>query len=287
MDIYWHTPEMARFQHGQKLQVVAWANMRAMAGYLNKPATDLLTVLKPGAIVTVGNGSVDADGLVWWFVKDDADRWGYVAESDQHGVALLSEMQQPLTQPDIATIAAEYKLDPALAKAVLKIESGGQAFAPDGRMIIRFENHIFAGYVDRSTFDAHFRYNHASYKQHTGHQWRKDGGWMDCHLSQEVEWNVFNYARGFSESAAIKSISMGAPQIMGFNYAQIGYEAPWAMFDAFSKSADAQVRGFFEFMSISGALARLQNEDLVGFAHIYNGEGQEQLYAQLIRQELQ
>jgi len=53
-------------------------------------------------------------------------------------------------------------LEPAAAVAVLCVESGGKGFADDGRMVIRFENHVFWdkwGKVHADVFNAHFRFN--------------------------------------------------------------------------------------------------------------------------------
>ena len=40
-------------------------------------------------------------------------------------------------------LSERLETDPTVAVAVLAIEAGGRAFSADGRMIIRFENHIF------------------------------------------------------------------------------------------------------------------------------------------------
>ena len=45
--------------------------------------------------------------------------------------------------------AAEIGIPYAVARAILQVESGGRSFADDGRMIIRFEPHIFYRQTDR------------------------------------------------------------------------------------------------------------------------------------------
>jgi hypothetical protein len=75
---------------------------------------------------------------------------------------------------------------------------------------------------------------------------------------------------------------MGGPQIMGFNYAVLGYPSPREMYDAFQGSEGAQVRGFFAYCERHGtpgaAISALRNHDWIGFAGHYNGSGQEVLY---------
>ena len=48
--------------------------------------------------------------------------------------------------------------------------------------------------------------------------------WRTLHgTGQDAEWAAFEMARRLDETAAMRSISMGASQIMGFNHAAIGY----------------------------------------------------------------
>lgn len=182
------------------------------------------------------------------------------------------------------------QVDPAAAVAVLCVESSGRGFGDDGRMIIRFENHVFwnkwgCNNVDR--FERHFRYN--KNKLWLGHQFCQPEGspWTDCHKSQADEWRVFEFARSLDEPSAIRSISMGGPQIMGFNHHLIGYDTPREMFDRFRGDLRFQVLGLFDFVKGPGttspmleALRRRRFED---FATRYNGPGQAVEYGSRIQ----
>ena len=64
---------------------------------------------------------------------------------------------------------------------------------------------------------------------------RSPGNAYGIHVNADGEWSVFEFARTFDDDAAKLSISMGLPQIMGFNYRSVGYESVDAMFDAFSR----------------------------------------------------
>lgn len=182
------------------------------------------------------------------------------------------------------------RIKPGVAVAVLAIESGGQAFSNDGRMVIRFENHIFFQYWGKNhltDYAQHFRFNPS--QSWTGHQWRPDigGPWLDCHNSQTSEWDVLNFARSLDQTAAKMSISMGAPQIMGFNSSVIGYSSADDMFAAFSTSERDQIIGFFDFVQGilpgAGAVIALQKLDYKAFATTYNGTGQADYYAGLMK----
>ncbi|MBN1487041.1 MAG: DUF3380 domain-containing protein [Anaerolineae bacterium] len=191
----------------------------------------------------------------------------------------------------LTVLSERLKIDPATAIAVLAVESGGRAFATDGRMIIRFENQIFFdkwGRENTARYSQHFRYNPDS--RWLDHYWRPavSEAWRECHQGQAGEWEVFNFACTLDETAAKLAISMGGAQIMGFNYALVGYESVHQMFDAFARSERSQIVGLFDFIQGPGTSSRrvlaLQKLDFEGFAAVYNGPGQAARYGGLIRE---
>ncbi|MGD9001841.1 MAG: N-acetylmuramidase domain-containing protein [Anaerolineae bacterium] len=187
--------------------------------------------------------------------------------------------------------ADRLEIDPGVAVAVLRVESGGRPFGPDGRMIIRFENHIFHsrwGEDHPEAFAHHFAFNPNPGQLWKDHRWRPspDGPWRSFHGDQNSEWEVLDFACTLDDTAARLSISMGGPQIMGFNYAALGYASVQQMFDAFAASERHQVDGFFGFVRSRGqaAIQALQSSDFNLFARFYNGFGQAEHYGSLIRQ---
>jgi uncharacterized protein YraI len=189
----------------------------------------------------------------------------------------------------LQALSDKLRIDPGAAVAVLAIESGGRGFAADGRMIIRFENHLFFDQWGNSRLDAfgqHFAYNPD--KRWLDHRWRPDDGpWREFHGSQDGEWEVFGFARGLDDTAAKLSISMGGPQIVGFNYPTLGYESVGQMYDAFTSDERNQIVGFFDFVQGPGSNSRrvlaLQARDFTTFAALYNGPGQAAKYGSLIQ----
>ena len=178
-------------------------------------------------------------------------------------------------------------INPAVAVAVLAAESRGQPFDGNGRLIIRFENHIFYTYwgqAHEDLFRQHFTF--ASDESWKEHQWRPDpaDAWQPVHRDQESEWRVFQFARTLDETAALYAISMGAPQVMGFNHNAIGYATVQAMFDAFCRDVRAQLSSLFRFMEVNGLVDAVRTGDFLTFAKVYNGPGQAERYQQIIQQ---
>lgn len=187
-----------------------------------------------------------------------------------------------------ATLGAQLGIDPGVAVAVFVAESGGAGFI-NGRMVIRFENHIFNskwGKQNPEQFNRHFQFDPRMIWQ--GHKWRpnESSPWRGFHGNQDAEWEVFNFARTLSDTAAKLSISMGGPQIMGFNHHALGFESVHQMFDAFNSSEENQIIGFFDFVRGPGTDVRritaLKRRDFETFASLYNGPGQAATYASII-----
>jgi len=190
----------------------------------------------------------------------------------------------------IEEVARRLEVDAATCAAVLLVESGGRFFGPDGRLIIRFENHRFWKYWGKTHpdgFHRHFRFG--SKKRWEGHAFRGEGDrrWRRFHGRQDGEWSAFGLARSFDEGAAMLSISMGAPQILGENHVRIGYASVGEMFEAFSDSERSQVLGLFDFLaagSRDGPMVKaLRKGDFLAFARLYNGTGRAAAYARSIR----
>lgn len=183
-------------------------------------------------------------------------------------------------------LSDEKGVEIACAIAVLCVEGSGKGFEQNngGRMIIRFENHKFWKFWGRDhpqVFSQHFRYDPS--RVWTKHKWRKavDGAWQGFHGNQAKEWQVFDFARRLGPAPSMMSISMGAPQVMGFHFERLGYHSVAEMFDSLASDMSAQIKSLFDFLS-EPMLQKLQHRDFVGFAEAYNGSGQKDKYGQWI-----
>jgi N-acetylmuramidase/Bacterial SH3 domain len=258
-----HSPAGDGFVHGDFVSVV---EMQHAAGFLFERADLRAVPLAPPDtdLIKLASGGTAAQRTV-------AQAW-----NTQGGL--------------LQALSDRVELEPAASVAVLCVESGGKGFAADGRMIIRFENHVFWdrwGQTHAEDFNAHFRFN--PQKRWLGHQFRENpaGAWQPCHTSQDVEWQVLTFARGLDDRAGLVSISMGGPQIMGFNSHLIGYEDPETMFANFSADLRFQVLGLFDFVKGAGTTSKmleaLKRQRFNDFASFYNGPGQAAEYGSRIQ----
>lgn len=191
----------------------------------------------------------------------------------------------------VSVIAKELGVDVEIALSVICVESGGSGFGNDNRMIIRFENHIFHTYfgskseANQKVFDDHFSFN--TKKRRDEHKYRasKSEEWKTSHTSQAAEWEAFEIARQIAETEAMYSISMGAPQVMGFNFKMIGYNSVQDMFNAFCKDIRYHIMALFDFCNANGTrIQYLLTHDFLSFAKAYNGLTAPEAYEQRLKQ---
>ena len=190
----------------------------------------------------------------------------------------------------LAPLCDTTSITPAAAVGVLCVESSGHGMSDSGRLIIRFENHVFWdrwGKHHPEVYGAMFTFDRT--RRWTGHKYRARATdpWKTSHLGQTAEWEAFALARALHEPAAMQSISMGAPQIMGFNHAAIGYDSAKEMFDRFAADERYHILGLFDFVKGGGPTSRmleaLRREEYEQFATRYNGNGQAAVYGARIR----
>ena len=179
-------------------------------------------------------------------------------------------------------------VSPAALAAVLKVESGGRAFGPDGRVIIRFENHVFWnvwGKESKGEFDSHLKFD--AKERWKGHQSARApcDPWGACHTSQAIEWEVLNYAKTLDEGAALASASYGIGQIMGFNHKAVGYASDREMVKKFDEGIKPQLDAMIAFIKGKEKCLRgLRAKDYTLFAECYNGTGKAAEYGARIKE---
>jgi hypothetical protein len=193
----------------------------------------------------------------------------------------------------VTNLAGQLGMDPAIAIAIIATESAGAGLGDDGRLIIRFEVHQFLAHCNnqtRSVAGRHFRFDSSKdYRDPLQQMWRRDpnGEFQPVHTgSQAGQWEVFDFARQIDPHAALMCISMGAPQVMGFNHGLLGYRSAQAMFDEFQQSEHIQIASLFRFVEARGLVDAVRNREFRALAAAYNGEGQVDFYAGLMQKRL-
>ena len=136
--------------------------------------------------------------------------------------------------------------------AIIDVETPGYGFDPKtGKILIQFEPSWF--------------------KKHE--PFAPSGKWsLNGVEVQSKEWIAFNDAFSIDKESAMKSTSIGLPQIMGFHFERLGYKSVGEMWDDFKKGEYQQVLALFRFVLTDSKLSKaVRDKDYHMIAYIYNG----------------
>ena len=190
-------------------------------------------------------------------------------------------------------LAAVVNVPIAAALGVWFVESSGLPLTPC-RAILRFEVGKFLaawGRANPAAFDTHFRcggHNGMAGESWQNHAFRLTDAqpFIPVHADCASEYAALRLAQQLSSpEVALRCASIGGCQILLSNFAMLGYASAKDMFDAFQRSENAHVLGFFDFCArqAGGLIGYLRKRDFTSFALHYNGPGQVQLYAARLR----
>jgi len=169
-----------------------------------------------------------------------------------------------------------------MALAILKKESRGLAFCPNGKMLARFEPHSFIKHVKRKYGEEKAKtIPWYGCKKSSCDEWKNlgfkhvskcSGNWNQEYLKNmkaAIDWCAQN---GVDDEYVYKCASYGAPQVMGFNHNKLGYTSAKTMFEAFAASEMAQLKGMFNFFAGRGMVDDMRNKDFEKCSVKYNGD---------------
>lgn len=172
-----------------------------------------------------------------------------------------------LTDQDIAEIAAQLGVEPAVIHAVAQIEAPRGGFLPDGRPEILYEAHVF-GRLTGHRYDA-------SHPNASAPSWDRSlygpGG--------EHQYDRLDVAQSLDYKAAHMAASWGKFQILGENHKMVGFATVDAFVNAMFESERKHLDAFVAYCRSANLIDDLQRKDWAGFTRGYNGPGQVDAYA--------
>lgn len=171
-------------------------------------------------------------------------------------------------QGQLASIAQEYDLEPAVILAIQSVESGGNGFFSDGRPKILFEGHIFWRELRKKGINPEqHRPGNENIVYPSWDKTQYHGG--------TAEYDRLDKAKAIDEEAALKSASWGEFQIMGFNHAVSGYPDVFSFVEAMHTAGKAQLGSLMGYLKGNNLLRHVRgsNKNWAKLAEGYNGPG--------------
>lgn len=173
----------------------------------------------------------------------------------------------------VSSIAVGYGLDPEAGMAFVHVESGGKAYAPvDGNNepLIRWEGHYFYRLIG----------NEKSDKDRKALQDRavkagladKSAGVIKNPDAQQDRWDkLLKPGMALDRDAALESCSWGLLQVMGANFAMLGFDSVRTMVSTARSGIDGQIDIGFRYIVKAGLRDAMNRHDWASLAHGYNG----------------
>ena len=163
---------------------------------------------------------------------------------------------EPLTREGFRTVIDDLSVGVPELLAVLAVESRGCGFLPDRRPKILFERHWFHKFTN-GRFSA----------QNPDISNPAAGGYA----GDEKEYPRLEKAIKLDRTAALKSASWGAGQLMGFNHELGGFADVESMLADMQASEDAQLKAVASFLKKKNLVGALRSHDWAKVAKAYNG----------------
>lgn len=170
----------------------------------------------------------------------------------------------PLTFKDVADCAARLSVDPHVLWAVALTESDGAGYLPSGRLKILFEGHVFWKRLMKNGIDP------AAYlpgdRDILYPAWTKK-----FYKGGEGEYARLYRACAIDEDAALCSASYGAFQVLGGNYADLGWPDVKSFVLRMAEGCAGQMEIFAEFLRRKKLLPAIRARAWQEIARVYNG----------------
>lgn len=166
----------------------------------------------------------------------------------------------PIDDIDIPRIGHRIGVGEDELHAFMDVEAAGSGFDKQGRPKMLFEPHVFYRNLSGAERDAAVRQGLA-YKS-----WKRGNYPADSYPRLKKAMKI-------NETAALKAASWGLGQILGENFAMVGYDTPQDMVRAFMEDEANHLEAIVEFLIEAGIDDDLRAHRWEVVARVYNGPG--------------
>ncbi|PKF35581.1 N-acetylmuramidase family protein [Acinetobacter proteolyticus] len=173
-------------------------------------------------------------------------------------------MKKKLTEAQIIAQAKALNVEVAALKAVIQVECKGSSFNSDGTPVILYERHKFYEGLQKIRWITKSK---EWAKQYPDICNPKSGGYG----KYSEQHGKLDRAAKLHREVALESCSWGIGQVMGFNWADLGYPSLQSFINTMYQDENAQLEAMCRYIKRNNLVGALQRKDWAAFAHGYNG----------------
>lgn len=179
----------------------------------------------------------------------------------------------------IKRAARKIKCEWQALQAILNVESGGDPYDAQGRLIILPEKHIFWRHLPKKLRNPARALGLAVPK------WSKNNYKGLGGKGSDSRWDRLRSMVSLHAEAGLKSASYAKPQIMGFNHLLCGFSSVTDFVLALAESEENQDKAFVDFLLAVGLAEDFRQLDFRAITRRYNGIGQVDHYTAMAERE--
>lgn len=178
-------------------------------------------------------------------------------------------MPTTISFSDFKSAGKRLGVAPCMLSAVAQVESGGAGFRRDGKVVVRFEKHVFIRELRKQNASGTMLMKAKSLT----------GSNMNTLLSamsiedQDIAMSSVERALQLDDYCALMATSWGMFQIMGFNHKLAGYDTVQSFVEDQAKGEREQLGAFCTFLKNNHLVPYLFKQQYAEFARRYNGPG--------------
>lgn len=173
-------------------------------------------------------------------------------------------IQARLTNEDYRVVAQDLGIEVAALRAIVEVESNGNAFFPSGRIAILFESHLFYYWLQRHGIDP------VPYTR--SHPNICTRAWTRNYYGGEREYDRLQQAMAIHEDSALMSFSAGLGQVLTLHWLKLGYASVHEYLNLLSLGVNTHLDAIGRYLKVFGLLPAIRARDWHSVARMYNGE---------------
>lgn len=163
-----------------------------------------------------------------------------------------------ITTQQYKDLAAQLHIDTATLMACARVESSGIGFYKSGKIVIKFEGHVFHAFTKGRYDQSHPTISYPN--------------WTEKYFQPgDKAYIRFDEAFALDPHAAMCSTSWGAFQIMGENYSSCGFKTVDDFVNALKQGDYQQLQAYAAYVRNQNLVRFLSAHDWKGYAYRYNG----------------